>query len=184
MHVVGPGGAGKSTVAPLVAAALGVPCYDLDAHFTFAHGSVDAYIAMHGYRAYAIANVRSYLELSMKPAGVAALSSGFMVYPLDITPEYASLRAALAAAPTTVVLLPALELEACVAETVRRQVSRGLGRMSAVRAEAKLRERFGPYSELSARKVASDGPPSAVAAEIVDVFRALSGVVLGPGAQA
>ena len=128
MHVVGPGGAGKSTVAPMVAAALGVPCYDLDAHFTYAHGSIDAYLGTHGYLAYAAANVRSYLELSTKPAGVAALSSGFMVYPLDITPEYASLRTALAAAPTTVVMLPALELEACVVETVRRQVRRDSAR--------------------------------------------------------
>jgi shikimate kinase len=184
MHVVGPGGAGKSTVAPLIAAALDVPCYDIDAHFTLAHGSVDTYIARHGYRTYAAANVRRYLVLRAMPAGVAALSSGFMVYPLDITPEYASLRAALAAAPTTVVLLPALELEACVAETVRRQVSRDRGRMSAVQAEAKIRERFGPYVDLPARKVASDRQPSAVAAEIVEMFRALSGAVLRPVARA
>jgi shikimate kinase len=184
MHLIGPGGAGKSTVAPLVAAALGMPCYDLDAFFTHARGSIDSYIGTHGYRAYAEANVRSYREVSTMPAGVAALSSGFMVYSSDITPEYTSLRSALAAAPTTVVLLPALELEACVVETVRRQVSRGLGRTSAVLAEAKIRERFGPYFELPARKVASDGPPSAVAAEIVEVFRARSGAALALGARA
>ena len=178
IHVVGPGGAGKSTVAPLVAAALGAPCYDLDAHFTVTHGSVNAYIATHGYRSYAAANVRSYRVLSKMRAGVAALSSGFMVYPADITPEYSSLRAALAVAPTTVVLLPALELEACVAETVQRQVSRGHGRTSAAHAEAKIRERFGHYLGLPARKVASDGPPNVVAAEIVELVRAQFGAVL------
>lgn len=169
IHLVGPGGAGKSTVAPLLAALLGVPAFDLDAHFTATHGTVDAFIAAHGYRAYAAANVRAYAEwpaMRERASGVAALSSGFMVYPPDVGPRYAALRAALAAAPTTVVLLPALELEACVAETVRRQVRRGAGRTSAAHAERKIRERFGLYAALPARKVATGRTAQAVAAEI------------------
>lgn len=176
IHLVGPGGAGKSTVAPLLAALLGVPSYDLDAHFTTTHGSVDEFVAAHGYRAYATANVRAYFGLATAGGGVAALSSGFMVYPRDVEPRYAVLRAALAVSSTTVVLLPALELEACVAETVRRQVSRGAGRTTARQAEAKIRERFARYAALPARRVATARPPEAVAAEIA----ALVGVPAGP----
>lgn len=166
IHLVGPGGAGKSTVAPLLAAKLDVRAADLDACFTATRGCVDAFLAAHGYRAYAAANVAAYLDLAAGDAsvGVAALSSGFMTYPPDVHPRYAARRNALAAAPTTVVLLPALEIEACVAETVRRQVSRGAGRMSAERAEAKVRERFALYMALAAPKVATAGPPDAVAA--------------------
>ena len=177
IHLAGPGGAGKSTVAPLLAAMLGVPAYDLDARFTAAHGSVDVFIATHGYRAYAAANVRAYLALAgAARAGVCALSSGFMVYPPDVEPRYAGLRAALAASPTTVVLLPALELEACVAETVRRQVSRAAGRSTPEHAEAKIRARFIAYSALPGPKVATARPPALVAAEVA----ALLGVAVGP----
>ena len=181
VHLIGPGGAGKSTIAPLLAARLGVPWADLDARFTAAHGCVDTFLAAHGYRAYAAANVAAYLALAAaadglagrdgrEAVGVIALSSGFMTYPADVHPQYAALREGIVAAPTTVVLLPALELEACVAETVRRQVSRGPGRMSAERAEAKIRERFGRYLALPAPKVVTAGPPGSVAAAIATLL--------------
>lgn len=172
IHLVGPGGAGKSTVAPLLAALLGLPSYDLDAHFAAAHGDVDAFIAAHGYRAYAAANVATYRALATECTGVVALSSGFMVYPADVAPGYAALRARIAAAPTTVVLLPALELEACVAVTVRRQVRRGAGGSTAARAEAKTRERFSSYLALPAPKVPTDRPPAAVAAAVAALLGA------------
>lgn len=172
IHLIGPGGAGKSTIAPLLAARLGVSWADLDARFTAAHGCVDAFLAAHGYRAYAAANVTTFLALASggESFGVVALSSGFMTYAPDVHPQYAALRDAIAAAPTTVVLLPALDLEACVAETVRRQVRRGPGRMSAERAEAKIRERFGRYLALPAPKVATAGPPGSVAAAVATLL--------------
>jgi shikimate kinase len=174
--LIGPGGSGKSTVAPLLAAHLGTSSADLDVRFTAAHGCVDAFLAMHGYLAYAAANVAAYFELAANdepvgPIGVAALSSGFMTYPPDVHPRYAALRDAIAVAPTTIVLLPALELEACVAETVRRQVSREVGRMSAERAEAKIRDRFARYVALPAPKVVTAGPPDAVAAVIAALLQ-------------
>lgn len=108
IHLVGPGGAGKSTVAPLVAALLGVPSRDLDAHFTAMHGSVDTFIAAHGYRAYAAANVHAYCVPAAAGTGVVALSSGFMVYPPDIEPRYPALRDALAALVGTSKSRPAI----------------------------------------------------------------------------
>jgi len=172
IHLIGPGGAGKSTVAPLLAALLGAPSYDLDALFTAMYGSVDTFIAAHGYRAYTAANVQAYFGLAGASPGVVSLSSGFMLYPPDVEPRYAALRSTLAASTMTFVLLPALELEPCVIETVRRQVSRGAGRTTAARAEAKIRDRFALYAAIPASKVATAQPPEAVAAQLAALIGA------------
>jgi hypothetical protein len=123
--------------------------------------------------------VAAYLELApsaepIDPIDVAALSSGFMTYPPDVHPRYTALRDAIAAAPTTIVLMPALELEACVAETVRRQARRSAGRMSAERAEAKIRERFARYLVLPGPKVATARPPGEVAVAIAALIQGQS----------
>lgn len=90
IHLIGPGGAGKSTVAPHVATLLGCPALDLDRAFEAAHGDIDHYIQAHGYVAYAAANVATYLANRSRPSAVFALSSGFMVYPETCTPVYES----------------------------------------------------------------------------------------------
>jgi len=92
--LVGPGGAGKSTVAALVAERLGIPVADLDCRFTDRAGDISAYINRFGYDAYARENVETYrgvLHEGEDPQ-VVALSSGFMTYAQTIHPEYARRR--------------------------------------------------------------------------------------------
>ena len=48
--------------------------------------------------------------------GVVALSSGFMTYPSDAHPDYGRLRRELEECAQTLVLLPSLNRECCVAE--------------------------------------------------------------------
>src|SRR5262245_49040518 len=91
---IGPGGAGKSTVAALVAERFGIAFVDLDRRFADRLGDISEYINRFGYESYAHANVETYrlvLEAGTD-ARVAALSSGFMAYPQDIHPDYAYLR--------------------------------------------------------------------------------------------
>lgn len=167
IHLLGPGGAGKSTVGPLLAALLHLPFHDLDAHFTARAGDIDGYLAAHGYRAYAHANVDAYLALTAAaPAGVLALSSGFMTYPADVHPAYAQVRDAIVRSPQSVVLLPSLDQETCITEIVRRQVSRGRGATTAERAEAKIRARFPVYAGLPLPVVLTLRPPIDVATEL------------------
>ena len=97
---------------------------------------------------------------------VIALSSGFMTYPRDIHPEYWRVRRELEQHPHTFVLLPSLDREVCVAETVRRQIARPFGRSSA-REEAVIRERFEIYMALAARKVETMRPAAAIVDELV-----------------
>jgi shikimate kinase len=168
IHLIGPGGAGKSTVAPHVAGLLGVPTLDLDRAFETARGDIDQFIETNGYAAYAAANVDTYLAHRQREHAVSALSSGLMVYAENVHPAIGELQREIAAAPTTVLLLPSLDLETCVAETLRRQATRPLAiRRSAAREEAVIRTRFAQYLRLTPRVVTTMQPVKAVAREII-----------------
>ena len=148
IRLIGPGGAGKSTIGALLAERLDLAFVDLDRHLADRVGDIGDYINAHGYGTYARENVETYWSLvcAEKPPDVVALSSGFITYSLDIHPEYPTLRRGIERSPTTFVLLPSVERDICVAETVRRQVGRPFGR-SPSREEAVIRARFEIYSQ-------------------------------------
>lgn len=77
-------------------------------------------------------------------------------------------RDAIVRSPQSVVLLPSLDRETCVAEIVRRQVSRGPGGTTAQRAEAKIRARFSVYvyAGLPLPVVLTLRPPIDIATEL------------------
>jgi len=130
-----------------------------------------------------VQNVQNYLDLVGATVGphVLALSSGFMTYATDVHPDYARARGEIAASATTLVLLPSLDYETCVAETVRRQLGRPFCR-SAEREEEVIRQRFGIYRDLAATKFETMKPIS----EVVDaaVANLLPNIRLRPTAAA
>jgi shikimate kinase len=168
IRLVGPGGAGKSTAGALLAQRLGVPFVDLDEEFVANVGDISRYLNSHGYDAYAKRNVDVYFALATVVAreAVLALSSGFMTYRPDIHPEYESCRRDIASSPWTFVLVPSLEFEACVAETVRRQLIRPFAR-SADGEEQVIRARLPIYLNIPAMKVETMRPVREVVDEIV-----------------
>ncbi|HET7233862.1 MAG TPA: shikimate kinase [Longimicrobium sp.] len=172
IRLVGAGGAGKTTIGAALAERLGMPFLDLDAEFTSSHGDISAYLAAHGYDAYAGRNVSLHSALAGEPerSAVIALSSGFMTYRHDVHPDYAGLRQHIAMSELTFVLLPSLDLETCVAETVRRQLRRPFARMPE-REEQVIRSRFSIHARLPARKVETLRPVDAVVAELVSMCR-------------
>jgi len=153
IHLVGPGGAGKTTVGGALADRLGVQFVDLDTEFMSRVGDISQQIDGEGYDTYARKNVETYLCIA-DPSNscVIALSSGFMTYPNEIHSQYTSIRSKIARSRGTFVLLPSIDLEACVRETVRRQLTRPFVR-SAAREEAVIRERYATYMSLPTRKV-------------------------------
>jgi shikimate kinase len=172
IRLIGPGGAGKSAVGPLIAKRLGFVFVDLDHRFGARAGDIGDYIERFGYAAYARENVAAYdalLHDGTRPL-VVALSSGFMTYPRDIHPQYARLRHDIAESPMTFVLIPSVDRDTCVAETVRRQLARPFAR-SAAREEAVIRERFPIYVDLRARKIETMGPLTAVVDELLGAIR-------------
>jgi len=154
IQLIGPGGAGKTTIGAQLAQRLAIRFMDLDAEFVNKHGDISTHLDAHGYRAYAARNVGLYLDLvdaGTRP-DVVALSSGFMTYPDDIHPAYLARRQRIASSPSTFVLLPSVDVETCVAETVRRQLARPFAR-PATREEQVIRERFPLYMRLPSRKI-------------------------------
>jgi Shikimate kinase len=73
--LIGPGGAGKSTVGALIAKRLGMTFVDLDRRFGTRSGDISEYIDRFGYSAYARENVETYNSLAHQGSGqfVAAL---------------------------------------------------------------------------------------------------------------
>lgn len=165
--LIGPGGAGKSTVALLLAERLRIRAVDLDRLFAERAGDISEYIKRFGYDVYARQNVETYrLTLQEGTDGtVVALSSGFMTYSQDIHPDYPRLRRDIEQSPTTLVLIPSLDRELCVAETVRRQLARPFARSLAAE-DAVIRARFPLYVGLQPQKIETMKPLSLIADEI------------------
>ena len=132
IHLVGPGGAGKSTVGVVLADRLNTPFIDLDTCFRECAGDISNYLQHCGYQAYARKNVEVYRSIATED-GVLALSSGFMTYAEEVHPSYAETRAAIAESSTTFVLLPSLDLETCNLDVVTR------GRPGSARVEHRQR---------------------------------------------
>jgi len=166
--LIGPGGAGKTTVGRLLAERLGTIFVDLDQCFRDRAGDISDFIDRFGYRAYAHANVEICRSVMIERNGrrVVALSSGFMTYPPDVHPQYSSLHRDIERHPTTFVLLPSLDRDICVAETVRRQITRPFARPAA-REEAVIRERFPVHVGLRAGKIETMRTIEAVVDEIL-----------------
>jgi hypothetical protein len=92
-----------------------------------------------------------------------------MTYATDVHPEYQRFRREIEQHPNTFVLLPSLDRDACLAETVRRQIARPFGRSSA-REEAVIRARFEIYVTMPMRKIETARSVAAAAGEIVSLL--------------
>jgi shikimate kinase len=173
IQLVGPGGVGKTTIGSALAQRLALRFVDLDAEFAARYGNISVYLDAHRYEAYAERNVGLYSDLVGGPnrPDIVALSSGFMTYPHDIHPAYRAWHQRIASSPLTFVLLPSLDVEVCVAETVRRQLGRPFAR-SLEREEQVIRARFPLYLALPARKVETMQPTDTVVTELVTALAA------------
>lgn len=172
VHLIGPGGAGKTTAGQELALLLEWDFHDLDQYFLKVVGDISKFINDHGYEAYAARNIETYIELlaSIEYHCVIALSSGFMVYPVDVHPDYRKLKKNLAGDGNTFLLLPSVFLESCVDETVRRQLGRSYLTGGAEAEEKKIRKRFSEYSALPCKRIETSSPPLLVAHKIVQIM--------------
>jgi shikimate kinase len=168
LHLIGPGGSGKTSVGPLLGALLNWQFLDLDAEFMRSEGDIAQCIGTRGYEGYARRNLSVYLGLrqTANMPSVIALSSGFLTYAADIDPRYASARRDIEANPLTALLLPSFELERCVEIVVKRQLARPYLAGNRAREEQRIRERFPLFIALRCTRFRSDASPVQIASEI------------------
>ncbi|MCU4413832.1 hypothetical protein KTH71_07230 [Acinetobacter sp. WU_MDCI_Axc73] len=164
IYLIGPGGAGKTTTAKLLALQLGYDGFDLDQYFMQNVGDISAFIDQFGYKQYAQKNIECYLALSHRIEGnikssIIVCSSGFMTYPEDVHINYMEIKQQILHYPFTFVLLPSLCFETCVQEIVTRQMKRPYLKTSPDKERDKITQRFYSYSQLACKIILTDVQP-------------------------
>ncbi|CAN7185823.1 MULTISPECIES: shikimate kinase [unclassified Variovorax] len=179
VHLVGPGGAGKTSVGISLAGRLGWHFVDLDQRFMACEGDITACIEAHGYAGYARRNVSTYLQTksALAAPAVCALSSGFMTYPADVDTRYPALRSSIESDALTALPLPAFDLETCVDFIVKRQLSRPYLSGNRANEESRIRARFPRFMALQCTRFRSDAEPDHTASQIERFVRARRPIV-------
>lgn len=170
IHFIGPGGAGKTSLAKQFAIDFGAIYYDLDEHFMLKIGDISQFIAKYSYKEYAIKNIELYKNLitTINPdlVNIIVCSSGFMTYPNELMDSYEEIKTQIEESSLTFLLLPSFELEICVKEIVRRQLQREYLNCSSWSEEKKIRNRFPLYINLKCQRVLTNEEPSKIAFEL------------------
>jgi len=174
IHLIGPGGAGKSVTGTYLSEITGLPLLDLDEYFLRRISGIGEYIQRSGYLAYAQENFRLYLQLAEEhgPRAIFVLSSGFMVYPDDCHEKYPDVRQRLEKHPGTILLIPSFSLDECVRMTVDRQSARDYLQTTIDRETQKIYRRFPRYMSLSCRKVETRGSIRDTALKVMSLIQA------------
>jgi shikimate kinase len=145
--LIGPGGAGKSSLGSELAPLLNRRLVDLDREFCRRRGDISTFMRREGYERYKIENSALASAIAAEAASPTLLvaSSGFAT---DDNPEPAlTANRRLLQDSYSVCLLPSRELEQAVSVIVERQLKRSFARDKA-REEAAIRERYELYVRL------------------------------------
>jgi shikimate kinase len=164
--IIGPGGAGKSTLGRHLAPLLQRALIDLDERFCARIGPIDSIIRDSGYAAYKRANAALAQALVAEAAEPALLvtSSGFLAR--DNPPNALAANQALLAQCYSISLLPHADLDRASAIIVERQMARGFAKDRA-REDRIIRERFALYAAAGDMRVIADAPPQQIAAALL-----------------
>lgn len=160
--LVGPGGAGKTTLGHILAPMTGRALVDLDQAFLDALGDIGDYIRSAGYAAYKAANsaLAGSLASDLRRPTILVTSSGFLAS--DNPAEVLADNIGLLAQGYSISLLPHADLEAACDIIADRQLRRGLYR-DADRQRQIIRERFDLYKAAGDMQVISTAAPAEIA---------------------
>tara|TARA_R110002073_G_C9395295_1_gene574100 strand:- start:234 stop:758 length:525 start_codon:yes stop_codon:yes gene_type:complete len=166
VHLIGPGGAGKSTTAPILAETLNLEWIDLDREY-LKDSQIDQDVEERGYAYYVRKNIDLYLRLTDSIDDVVlATSSGFMTYAHHLHPAISEIQRSILRSNSTVLLLPSFDQKICVQETINRLITRPYESKSVDVQRARIEKRFSIYRPMSNIQVTTDKAPEDVATEI------------------
>lgn len=165
--IIGPGGAGKSSLGLELAPLLHRRLVDLDQEFRSQFGDISTYMRDEGYERYKLQNSELAVALAAEAAApiVLVASSGFLTNDNPAPALIANQH--LLMAGYGICLLPSRCLEVAVSTIVSRQTSRSFGRSPDIE-EAVIRARYRTYASLGDLLVFSTAPAKDAAKAIAD----------------
>lgn len=169
IFLIGPGGAGKSTVGKILSATLGYNLIDLDDEFCERIMNIRDYIRSYGYGSYLEKNSALLEGLLNQRSGdniLFILSSGFSSTDTrsDIV-EYN--RKLIKTNGFSVLLMPSRHYEEALECIMDRQLNRGLS-LVREKEQEKFSLRFHEYSDIGNLKIFSMEAPEFIACEIAN----------------
>ena len=167
VFLIGPGGVGKTTVGPLIAAKLSRPFLDLDEQFCERVGPIRRFLDENGYPSYVRQNAALFRQLlgEAEAGTVFALSSGFLA--TDVEQRIIEQNRALVMQQgTALLLIPSDDPAECARIIVERQLRRGFGLEQNSQLDL-IRDRLPAYLKLGHVMVASSSSPDSIAKEAV-----------------
>lgn len=168
LFLIGPGGAGKSTVGEKLAASLGYAFVDLDAQFCERVANIREYLKSDGYETYLEQNAALLDTLLVERCHqnvVFALSSGFLA--TDIRPDIVERnRQRVRECGRSILLMPSTDVDVACDCIVTRQLKRGFG-LVRDKEESKFRQRFTDYMALGDIQIFAMAPPEVIVHKII-----------------
>jgi len=165
--LIGPGGSGKSTLGPYLAAATGSPFVDLDEAVCERVLPIPELVASQGYAGYCRANSSVAAEIVEESRGglVIATSSGFLAH--DDQPEVVAANLELIRrSGRSIFIVPALDLDEAAEVIADRQAGRW-GSATRDHWLATTRRRLSIYREFADIEVVASGAPQAVGRSVL-----------------
>jgi len=167
VFLIGPGGAGKSTVGKLLSNILGYIVVDLDNEFCERIINIREYIKHHSYESYLEQNsmlLKTLLVEHAKHNTIFVLSSGFLS--TDIRSDIVeSNRSVVSEQGFSVLIMPSRDINEAMECIVERQLNRGFS-LTRKKEEEKFSKRFNEYIEMGNLKIFSMEKPEVIAAKI------------------
>ena len=176
IHLIGLGGAGKTTTGKLLSKIMNIPYFDLDEYFIERVGDIAKFINSNGYNTYAKRNVELYIQLKQSliegSQSIFIFSSGFMTYSENTTVEYSELKQNIEHDSFTFLLMPSLDINECIEIIVKRQLNRSYLQTTVEKEEGKVRKRFEIYKNFGCHNVLTNQSVDRVVWDVRAIIKA------------